>query len=230
MNTRHEKTRSMRGLPAVASALCLAVSAQSASAQTEIFQSMTSSTCTPGSQQAVAENARENVESRVARAEAAIQAPLPIEDLACLNDLMNIDIDFLSGDLFSVGDVFGDLMAGLDATTLVDQAGNAVTRQICDFAAQKWGELTEPLNMGVGDLTDQITQASNDVSSEFTEGFSFVNVSPNGGPAPAPAPAPVAPTPTPTPAPNSAPPQNTDPDSDVQSQIQGIYDNINSGN
>lgn len=210
--TQHE----MRAFRAVAMAALLGLSPVAATAQTEIFRSMTNERCSDASRDAIANGARQNVESRVARAEASIQPPTPVGDLSCLNDLMNIDIDFLSGQMFSIGDIFGDLLSGLQDITLEGIQGE-VTRQICAFAAEKWSELTEPLNMSLSDLTGGI-------APDFTSNFSLINVSQgapgsgvtvNGGAV--------------TPAPSSAPrPQSGG--SDVQSTINQIYNSINGGN
>lgn len=221
MTLPHVEPGRNRALRVSLCALCLMMTTETASAQAEIFKSMTSEACTAASRGAVANNARENIESRVARAEASIQPPMPVGELACLDDLMTIDTDFLSGDMFSVGDIFGDLMSGLGTGTITDAAGNAVSRQICQFASEKWGELTEPLSLGAAELSNQIA------SNNLTDGFAFVNFAPSNSPA---AGAPTA-SPSSASAPQPAPAgPSTGSRPSVGDTIQGIYDNLNTGN
>jgi len=205
-----------RSLSAIAVAALIGLTPVVATAQTEIFRSMTNERCSSASRDAVANAARQNVESRVARAEASIQPPTPVGDLSCLNDLMNIDIDFLSGKMFSIGDIFGDLLGGLQDITLEGIQGE-VTRQICAFAAEKWEDLTKPLNLSLDDLLG-------DISPGFTSNFALINVTRgdpgtgvviNGG--------------STSPQPSSAPRIQSG-GSDVQNTINEIYNSINGGN
>jgi hypothetical protein len=209
MKQQHNRVATALLLTAV-----LVMGPEAASAQTEIFRSMTNERCSTSSRDDVANAARLNVESHVTRAEASIQPPTPVGDLSCLNDLMNIDIDFLSGQFFSLDSLLGDFMSGLQNITL-EGIGEEVNRQICAFAQEKWSELTEPLNLSVGDLLG-------DVSPDFTSNFALLNVSPgqpgsgvtvNGGGAPS-----VTAPPTSTGAP------------DVQDAINQIYNSLNGGN
>jgi len=209
--THHE----IRAVPALLIAGLIGLTPVSAGAQTDIFRAMTNERCSDASRDAVANAARQNVESHVTRSEASIQPPTPIGDLSCLNDLMNIDIDFLSGELFSIGDIFGDLMSGLQNVTLEGIQGE-VTRQICEFASDKWSELTKPLNLSVDDLMG-------DISPDFTSNFALLNVTPGGGSG-------VVPRGSVSPAstPQSAPPVQNG--SSVQDTINQIYNSINGGN
>jgi len=209
------KTSRTRALSAVAVAALVGLTPIAATAQTEIFRSMTNERCSAASRDAVANAARLNVESRVARAEASIQPPTPVGDLSCLNDLMNINIDFLSGKMFDISAILGDLMSGLQNITLEGIQGE-VTRQICEFAAEKWGELTKSLNLSVDDLLG-------DISPSFTSNFALINVTQgqtgtgvviNGGT-----------TPTPSFTQRQAPGG-----SDVQNTINQIYNSLNGGN
>ena len=187
----------------------------SAGAQTEIFRSMTNERCSAASRDEVANAARLNVESHVTRAEASIQPPTPVGDLSCLNDLMNIDIDFLSGQFFSLDSLLGDFMNGLQNITL-EGIGEEINRQICAFAQEKWSELTEPLNLSVDDLLG-------DVSPDFTSNFALINVAqgdPGSGVTVNGAAAPVSVTPTPSSA----------GDPNVQDAINQIYNSLNGGN
>ena len=209
-------TSRTRALSAVAVAALIGLTPIAATAQTDIFRSMTNERCSAASRDAVANAARLNVESRVARAEASIQPPAPVGDLSCLNDLMNINIDFLSGRMFDISAILGDLMSGLQNITLEGIQG-AVTRQICEFAAEKWGELTKSLNLSVEDLLG-------DISPSFTSNFSLINVTQgapgtgiviNGGGT--------------TPAPSFTQRQSPG-GSDVQNTINQIYNSLNGGN
>lgn len=174
--------------PLAALAVAAACAAQ---AQTELFQSMTSSACSNESRHAVALNARRNVESRVSRAEASIQPPIPVGDLSCLDSLMRIGDDFLSGEALSGRDIVLDLLSGLGAKTILGKDGKQVSRQVCDFAVKKWEELTRPLQVGPGDI-------GAGVAPEFTRKFAMLNLpppDPDGGssaPAPSRRPAPLA--------------------------------------
>lgn len=176
--------------PLAALAVAAACAAQ---AQTEFFQSMTSSACSSESRNAVAANARRNVESRVSRAEASIQPPIPVGDLSCLDSLMRIGDDFLSGEALSGRDIVLDLLTGLGAKTILGDDGSQASRQVCDFAVKKWEELTRPLKVGPGGIRGG-------VAPEFTRKFAMLNLPP-----PDPAPAPPAAPPPPQPSARSAP-------------------------
>lgn len=153
--------------PLAALAVAAACAAQ---AQTELFQSMTSSACSHESRGAVAQNARRNVESRVSRAEASIQPPIPVGDLSCLDSLMRIGDDFLSGEVLSGRDIVLDLLKGLGARTILGKDGSEVSRQVCDFAVKKWEELTRPLQAGPGGVGGG--------APEFTRKFAMLNLPP----------------------------------------------------
>ena len=212
--------------PLAALAVAAACAAQ---AQTEFFQSMTSSACSSESRHAVAQNARRNAESRVSRAEASIQPPIPVGDLSCLDSLMRIGDDFLSGEALSGRDIVLDLLTGLGAKTILDKDGEQFSRQVCDFAVQKWEELTRPLKVGPGGIRGG-------VAPEFTRKFAMLNLPP---PDPVPTPpaapprrpsarsAPVAPSGAPTPrAPAAAAQGGAKP---VLSTAREIYDEMMGG-
>lgn len=185
-------------------------------AQTEIFRSMTNERCSEASRDDIANAARMNVESHVTRAEASIQPPAPVGDLSCLTDLMNIDIDFLSGQFFSLESLLGDFMSGLQNITL-EGIGEEINRQICAFAQEKWAELTEPLNLSVDDLLQ-------DVSPDFTSNFALINVSHSGPVIDARITNGRPPSSSVAPAPNSTGNPN------VQDAINQIYNSLNGGN
>lgn len=113
--------------------------------------------CSDESKQTIADLVRKQIEDAVARAEAAIQPPAAIGDLSCLNDLMTAPLDTFS----NVGGLLGSLQGGL--TGSITGAGGNVSRQVCDFAAEKWAEVTEPLNMRLSALSG--------VGSDLWDGF-----------------------------------------------------------
>lgn len=82
---------------------------------------------------------RDSIEASVRRAEASIQAPTPVGDLSCLNDLMLQPLDIFS----SIGGLLSSLQQGLSNLSLnldIDVSG-----MICQMAAEKWAELTQGL-------------------------------------------------------------------------------------
>lgn len=184
-------------------------------AQTEIFESMTNERCSEESRDTVAEAARLNVESHVTRAEASIQPPTPVGDLSCLNDLMNIDIDYLSGQFFSLDSLLGDFTSGLQTITL-ESIGEEVNRQICAFAEEKWAELTEPLTLLPGDLLG-------DVSPDFTSNFALINLSEDSSGSGGSGGVTAAPPSVTTPAQSATGP-------DVEEMINQIYNSLNGEN
>lgn len=104
----------------------------------------------------IANSIRDAIEASVRRAEASIQAPTPIGDLGCLDDLMNAPLDIFS----NVGGIMDTLSGGLfDSLSFpIDMDASGM---LCDFAAAKWGELTG----GLGDLGVDIAQFSNTPAS-----------------------------------------------------------------
>ena len=107
--------------------------------------------CEPDVKNEMAEGIRKQIEDHVARAEASINPAIPIGDLSCLNDLMNAPLDIFS----NVGGLLGNLQAGLagalNPSGLLE--GLDVSRQICQFAQDKWNEVSEPLSGSLGDFT-----------------------------------------------------------------------------
>lgn len=97
--------------------------------------------CHPDDISGVSENVRSAIEAAVRRAEASIQAPAGVADLGCLNDLMSAPIDIFS----NVGSVMGALQGGV-FDSLSFPMDMDVSGMLCDFAAEKWGNLTEGLD------------------------------------------------------------------------------------
>lgn len=109
--------------------------------------------CSEESASLVAERARKRVEDHVSRAESAIKPPIPVGDLSCLEDLMDTPLDIFSGSigLPDLTGIFNDTLDG------VIDMGDGITRNVCQFAEEKWQEVTEPLNSavsGVGGIGD----------------------------------------------------------------------------
>lgn len=89
----------------------------------------------------VSRGIREAIEASVRRAEATIDAPAPIADLSCLDDLMTTPLDIFS----NIGGLMGTLQAGL-FDSLPFSMDMDVSGMVCDFAAERWGELTGGLS------------------------------------------------------------------------------------
>jgi hypothetical protein len=121
--------------------VCVSVQAASADWITEKLQETCAGTSFMSKQ---AEDVRKQVEDYVNRSEAAIQPPSPVGDLSCLNDLMS-SIDLTS--------IFSGAMPGM--SSLMNKLGGAglmaatgpggIEGMICQFAQQKWQELTSKL-------------------------------------------------------------------------------------
>lgn len=95
--------------------------------------------CDPQDVTGVSTAVRDSIEASVRRAEASIQAPTPVGDLSCLNDLMLQPLDIFS----SIGGLLSSLQQGLSNLSLnldIDVSG-----MICQMAAEKWAELTQGL-------------------------------------------------------------------------------------
>lgn len=103
--------------------------------------------CSAESRQTIADSVRQQIEDSIARATAAIQPPAALGDLSCLNDLMNTPLDMFS----NVGGLLGSLQGGL--TGAIGGVDTNISRQVCQFAAEKWGEVTEPLNQRMSELS-----------------------------------------------------------------------------
>ena len=111
-------------------------------AHADWIHDMTSEDCSPESRDIVAANVRNQIESSVRRAEAAINPPSPVGDLSCLDGLMDIRLD----DFGTVGGLEDLFTTSLDG--LLD-LGKDQTRRICKFAEQKWKEVTGPVSSAI---------------------------------------------------------------------------------
>ncbi|TCT36036.1 hypothetical protein [Martelella mediterranea] len=98
---------------------------------------------------------RAGIDTEVARKEAALQQPKPVDGLGCLDNLMNLDLDIA----IQVPDVQG----------LFDSALSNAEQQICSFAQEAWDKATEPLTSALqlpsfdGISVDSFTGGSSDV-------------------------------------------------------------------
>ncbi|MCW3782560.1 hypothetical protein [Defluviimonas salinarum] len=124
--------------------------------------------CDQEDKDAISSAVRDAIEASVRRAEASIQAPTPVGDLGCLNDLMTAPLDTFS----NIGGLLGSLTGGLgnfDAASLgIDMD---VSGTICRLAAEKWAELTPPLSDLGGTLQGFASMPSDALGRISTGGF-----------------------------------------------------------
>lgn len=204
----------------------------SATAQTQWIQDTLSDQCSAASQAQIADATRESIEESIARAEASIQAPASVADLSCLNSLLSADLDVFSSGWLDVGsfnvdgminDVVGGLKSGLSVQTLT----TGVERAICQFAQEKFSELTN----GIDGTMDEIVSGASVSIPDFTDGFGLMNISfdvatgtsaSTGTQQPATPAPPVSVQPTTTPAPAA----NPGTDTSTEESIQNIWDAI----
>lgn len=98
--------------------------------------------CDPEDIAGISAQVRNAIEASVRRAEMSIQAPTPVGDLSCLNDLMTIPLDVFSG----IGGLLNDLTSGLSNLSPANlNIDIDVSGMVCAFAAAKFAELTKPL-------------------------------------------------------------------------------------
>ena len=189
-------------LPAVGIAAALLVSTVgSAPASADWIMDSLDPRCSTQARAAIAEGVRREIENSVRRAEASIEAPIPVGDLSCLADLMEAPLDIFS----EVGDLLSVFQRAFDGSINTD----GMSRQLCRFAARKWDEVTAPVTTGLDDLKGS--------APGFTQNFGLLNlpdgssepvvviesrprsdVDPNGGPTP-----PIFPEAAPSQAPNA---------------------------
>ncbi|WP_348764580.1 hypothetical protein [uncultured Henriciella sp.] len=124
----------------------------------QLFDSMLggqSGACTDTVKVSLTDAIRAGIDTEVARKEAALQQPKPIDGLGCLDNLMNLDLDIA----IQVPDVQG----------LFDSALSNAEQQICSFAQEAWDKATEPLTSALqlpsfdGISVDSFTGGSSDV-------------------------------------------------------------------
>ena len=134
-------------IPPLALCVCLAVTA--VPAHSDWIPSALDQRCDPNDIDGISNSIRDAIEASVRRAEATIQPPAAIGDLGCLDGLMNAPLDIFS----NIGGIVGTLQQGLfsDLSFPVDVDTSGM---LCDFAAAKWGELTQ----GLGDFDLDLLQ------------------------------------------------------------------------
>ena len=112
-------------------------------AELAVIKAKMNPACSEEAKTIVANQVRGNIEDFVRRSEASMMPPSPIGDLSCLSGLMAAPLDTFSG----IGSVLGTLGADLSSqsTSALSGLGGAITSRICDYAAEKWGDLTQPL-------------------------------------------------------------------------------------
>jgi len=122
--------------------------------------------CDSSDRQAFGKSLRGNIESKVRRAEASIQAPSPVGDLSCLNDLMNAPLDIFSG----MGSLLGSLSAGLGNISPSSLGLDTnLSGAICGAAAKKWSTLTSSLATSASSLSD-FAQTASSAADRITSG------------------------------------------------------------
>lgn len=126
----------------------LALLLTTTSVRADWIESLMDERCAPEDVENISNEIRDTIEAAVRRAEASIQAPIAVGDLSCLEDLMKQPLAIFSG----LGNLAGQLQGGFqnfDFDVDMDIAG-----MVCDFAAERWAELTE----GLGDIEATIQQ------------------------------------------------------------------------
>lgn len=136
-------------------------------ARADWIRSALDSRCDPADISGVSNSVRDAIEASVRRAEATIQAPAPIADLSCLSDLMTTPIDIFS----NIGGLAGTLQAGL-FDSLPFSMDMDVSGMVCDFAAERWGELTGGLS-GLGADLSQFANTPASMSDRLAGGGGF---------------------------------------------------------
>ena len=114
--------------------------------------------CSPESRDMLANTHRAAIEEHVRRAEASIIPPTPVGDLSCLTDLMEEPLDFFSGGA-GLFDSFSNLFDSFTNMGFDEIAIDGINQMICDFAADKWQDVTGSLT---GFSLEEITGISMD--------------------------------------------------------------------
>lgn len=159
----------------LAASIGVAVSAIPHGAKADWIASSLDQRCHPDDIAGVSGSVREAIEAAVRRAEASIQAPAGVADLGCLNDLMSAPIDIFS----NVGNVMGALQGGV-FDSLSFPIDMDVSGMVCNFAAEKWGELTEGLD-GVNATISQFANTPASLVERIAGGGGFGSGSGSGG-------------------------------------------------
>lgn len=188
-------------LALAAAGFASAASAQATYSEAElaVIKSKMNPACSDEAKTIVANQVRGNIEDFVRRSEASIMPPSPIGDLSCLSGLMAAPLDTFSG----IGSVLGTLGTDLvgQSTSALSGLGSAITSKICDYAAEQWGNLTQPLTGAVNQATGALTLSPQGIWANLNpSAAAYMNGSTGsgGGSGGAPAPAPGGTTPSQT--------------------------------
>lgn len=130
------------------------------SAKADWINDSISSHCSEEARGRIAEGTRQQIESSVRRAEAAIEPPAATEDLSCLEGLMQLPIDKFA----PTGGLKSLFKGSLDGTI---GKGNR-TRPFCSFAERKWRDVTRP-------ITSPLDILRKGLPPNLTNGFNLVN-------------------------------------------------------
>lgn len=216
-------------------AVAIGLWAGTANAQTQWIKDKLSDQCSAESQNQIADATRKSIEESVARAEASIKAPASVADLSCMNDLMSANLDIFSSSWmnmgsFNIDSIINDITGGLKSGLSVESLSSGVERAICDFAKEKFSELTSGLT---GSMNDIVSGASD--LKKFTDGFGLLNMKFNSGGGSGTTGSPVVSRPrtpkttTTTPAPTAPATGPSTGPSSTEAQIQSIWSSINGG-
>lgn len=111
----------------------LAVPAQSQGIGDQISQMFKGAEagCNPDVSSSLTDAIRAGIDAEVKRAEAALQLPQPISEIACLDDLFAVNLD--------------TLITLPNINQILDSALSGAEEQLCGMAQDAWSEVTEPL-------------------------------------------------------------------------------------
>ncbi|MEC5382743.1 hypothetical protein VSX64_18040 [Aurantimonas sp. C2-6-R+9] len=87
--------------------------------------------CNPDVSSSLTEAIRAGIDAEVKRAEAALKLPESISQLGCLDDLFSVNLD--------------TLITLPNINQILDSAVSGAEDQLCGFAQEAWGKVTEPL-------------------------------------------------------------------------------------
>lgn len=143
----------------VALAAALLTTAIAPAAHADWTKDVLDARCEDAQRDRMGQGLRDSVEASVRRAEATIQAPTPLGDLACLNDIMTLPLDTFSG----IGSILGNLASGLvnSASGMISSLDFDVAGAICGMAAEKWATLTTGLGASALTFNDFKSMSAN---------------------------------------------------------------------
>lgn len=143
---------------------------------TQWIQDMMHESCDAAIKSDMAQGIRDTIENSVKRAEASINPAIPIGDLSCLNDLMSAPLDTFS----NIGGLMGSLTSGLAGSLPIgDLMNGGVSRQVCQFAMDKWNEVTQPLTGAISSLSNPSFASSFTASGSSGSYFNNPNAATN---------------------------------------------------